>query len=279
MKKNVEPYYMNSPLNNPMINYKVYQIDKIENIFFRIVFFVLGGFVGLIFFSGLFKIDGYATIKTYISDIVVFIGFGLFAMKFLMNMYVKRATEKQQNKLKNQFRDMLESLTSSLSSGSNVNMAFVAALNDLSMQYTEKDFIIIEMREIINGLGQNIPIEAMLRNFGNRSGNEDIESFADIFEVCYRNGGDMRLVINRTHSLITEKIAVSDEIETKLTSNKMQHNIMSIMPIAVVALLKLTNQSFATNFTTPIGVIVNIIAIGVFVGAYKYGQKIVDIKG
>lgn len=279
MKKNVEPYYMNSPLNNPMINYKVYQIDKIENIFFRIVFFVLGGFVGLIFFSGLFKIDGYATIKTYISDIVVFIGFGLFAMKFLMNMYVKRATEKQQNKLKNQFRDMLESLTSSLSSGSNVNMAFVAVLNDLSMQYTEKDFIIIEMREIINGLGQNIPIEAMLRNFGNRSGNEDIESFADIFEVCYRNGGDMRLVINRTHSLITEKIAVSDEIETKLTSNKMQHNIMSIMPIAVVALLKLTNQSFATNFTTPIGVIVNIIAIGVFVGAYKYGQKIVDIKG
>ncbi len=279
MKKNVEPYYMNSPLNNPMINYKVYKIDKIENIFFRIVFFVLGGFVGLIFFSGLFKIDGYATIKTYISDIVVFIGFGLFAMKFLMNMYVKRATEKQQNKLKNQFRDMLESLTSSLSSGSNVNMAFEAALNDLSMQYTEKDFIIIEMREIINGLGQNIPIEAMLRNFGNRSGNEDIESFADIFEVCYRNGGDMRLVINRTHSLITEKIAVSDEIETKLTSNKMQHNIMSIMPIAVVALLKLTNQSFATNFTTPIGVIVNIIAIGVFVGAYKYGQKIVDIKG
>lgn len=279
MKKNVEPYYMNSPLNNPMINYKVYKIDKIENIFFRIVFFVLGGFVGLIFFSGLFKIDGYATIKTYISDIVVFIGFGLFAMKFLMNMYVKRATEKQQNKLKNQFRDMLESLTSSLSSGSNVNMAFEAALNDLSMQYTEKDFIIIEMREIINGLGQNIPIDAMLRNFGNRSGNEDIESFADIFEVCYRNGGDMRLVINRTHSLITEKIAVSDEIETKLTSNKMQHNIMSIMPIAVVALLKLTNQSFATNFTTPIGVIVNIIAIGVFVGAYKYGQKIVDIKG
>jgi len=53
---------------------------------------------------------------------------------------------------------------------------------------------------------------------------------------------------------------------------------MSIMPIAVVMLLRLTNESFAENFATPVGVIVNTIAIGVFIGSYKYGQKIVDIK-
>ena len=89
----------------------------------------------------------------------------------------------------------------------------------------------------------------------------------------------MRSVIHRTHGVISEKMAVSDEIKTKLTSNKLQHNAMSLMPIAVVAMLKLTNQAFAENFATLTGVVVNTVAIGIFVGAYKYGQKIIDVKG
>lgn len=278
-KKEVEPAFINSPLNNPMKNYRVYTMGKAESILVKVISFVIGGFVGLIFFSGLFKNDGYPTLATYISDIVVFVVFGFFAMSFLSKMYQQRAFEKQQKKLKSQFRDMLESLSASVSTGSNISHAFEAALNDLSMQYNEDDYIILEMKEILNGTNHNISAEAMLKNFGSRSGIDDIENFADIFEICYRKGGDMKSVIGRTNTVISEKMAVSDEIDTKLTSNKMQHNVMSVMPIAVVALLKLTNRSFAENFATPVGVIVNIIAIGIFVAAYKYGTKIVDIKG
>ena len=149
----------------------------------------------------------------------------------------------------------------------------------MRMQYNANDDIVLEMQEIINGMNQNINIEVMLENFGMRSGNEDIMSFADVFAVCYRKGGNMNSVIHRTHSVISEKMAVADEIETKLTSNKMQHNVMSVMPIAVVALLRLTNDAFAANFATVIGVLANTVAIGIFVGAYIYGNKIVDIEG
>ena len=177
-----------------------------------------------------------------------------------------------------QFRDMLESLAASFSSGSNVQMAFESAVEDLKMQYSPDDYIVKEMEEIINGMRQNVNVEVMLANFGERSGNEDVVSFADVFSVCYRKGGNMNSVINRTHSVISEKMAVADEIETKLTSNKLQHNVMSLMPIAVVAMLRLTNEAFATNFATPVGVIVNTVAIGIFVGAYIMGNKIVDVK-
>ena len=54
---------------------------------------------------------------------------------------------------------------------------------------------------------------------------------------------------------------------------------MSLMPIALVAMLRATNDSFAESFTSPAGVVVNTIAIGIFIGAYKYGLKIVNIKG
>ncbi len=281
MKKNKKPQeeqYINSPLNNPMLNYKVYKMTPGENILARLVCFIIGGLVGLIFYSGLFKADGVATTATHISNAVFFVIMGILANKFLLPMYVKRRLKAQQGKVKMQFRDLLESLSSSVSSGSNVNNSFESALNDLKMQYGEDDFIVRETQEIVDGMKQNIAIEVMLRNFAERSGNEDIMNFADIFDVCYKKGGDMRMVIARTNSVISEKMAVADEIETKLTSNKMQHNVMSIMPIAVVAMLKLTNRSFAENFATPTGVIVNSLAIAIFIAAYRMGEKITDIK-
>lgn len=273
-----EPEFINSPLNNPMPNYAVYVMGKTESFIVRLISFVAGGLVALIFYGNLFMVDGFATLATHISNVVVFVILGLLAIKFLVPMYKKRCLDKRKNALKQQFRDMLESLAASFSSGSNVQMAFESAVEDLKMQYSPKDYIVKEMEEVISGMKQNINVEVMLENFGKRSGNEDIVSFADVFSVCYRKGGNMNSVIHRTHSVISEKMSVADEIETKLTSNKMQHNVMSVMPIAVVAMLRFTNESFAANFATPVGVIVNTIAIGIFVGAYIYGNKIVDVK-
>lgn len=277
--KKIEPVYINSPLNNPMPNYNVYYMSKTEKFLASFIFFIIGGIVGYIFYGDLFMSDGEVTTATYISNAVIFILVGILAIKFLVPVYVKSKLIKQQNKIKSQFCGMLDALTSSISSGSNVVKAFESATNDLKMQYNEDEFIVLEMNEIMNGISQNIGIEVMLRNFGDRSGNEDIISFADTFEICYRKGGDMQSVIYKTHSIITDKISILDEIETKLTSNKLQHNVMSLMPIAVVAMLRATNDSFAESFATPVGVIVNTIAIVVFLAAYRYGQRIVDIKG
>lgn len=273
-----EPKYINSPLNNPMPNYAVYVMSKTEKVLVGLIAFITGGVVGLLFYGNLFMIDGFATTKTHISNVVVFAILGAVAVKFLFPLYNRRCLEKRNTTLKKQFVDMLESLAASFSSGSNIQMAFESAIEDLKMQYSPTDYIVLEMQEIITGMKQNINIEVMLKAFGERSGNEDIVSFADVFAICYRKGGNMNSIIHRTHDVISEKMAVADEIETKLTSNKMQHNVMSIMPIAVVAMLRFTNESFATNFATPIGVAVNTIAIGVFIGAYKYGNKIVDVK-
>ncbi len=277
-EKKIEVQYVKTPLNNEMLDYSVYVFTKSEKFLVNLIAFILGGITGMVFYSGLFKVDGYATIATYISDIFFFSAVGFAAMKFLVPMYKNSMLEKRKNKLKTQFRDMLESLAASFSAGSNVQTAFVAALTDLKMQYDENELIIKEMKQIIDASMQGINIDVMLRDFATRSQNDDILNFADVFEMCHQKGGNMQSVILRTHDLIGQKITISDEIQTKLTSNKMQHNVMSIMPIAVVMLLKLTNESFAQNFATPVGVIVNTVAIGVFVASYKYGQKIVDIK-
>ncbi|MBR2048759.1 MAG: type II secretion system F family protein [Oscillospiraceae bacterium] len=277
-KKEQPQQYLLSPLNNPMLNYRVYVMGKSEKTLVRLVAFLLGGIVGLVFYGNLFMRDGVPTTMTHISNGAVFVILGLLANKFVLPIYVENRLTARSNILKQQFRSMLESLTSSFSTGSNVQNAFASALEDLKMQYSENDFIVQEMQEIINGTRQNISIEMMLRDFAQRSGNEDIASFADVFEVCYRKGGNMNFVIHRTHTVMSDKMAVADEIETKLTSNKLQHNVMSIMPIIVVLMLRTTNEAFAVNFATPVGVLANTVAIGIFVGSYIYGNKIVAIK-
>ena len=277
-EKVVIPQFINSPLNNPMLNYKVYVMSTAEKILVALGAFVAGGLVGLVFYANLFMQDGVPTMATHISNAVVFTAVGLAANKLLFPMYAKSRLEHRNSVLKKQFRAMLEALSSSFSTGSNVQNAFISALGDLKMQFGDKEYIVQEMEEIIAASKQNVGLEVSLRNFADRSGNEDIMSFADVFEICYRKGGDMNFVIQRTHSVMSDKMAVADEIETKLTSNKMQHNVMSLMPIALVAMLRFTNDSFATNFATLTGVAANTVAIGIFIGAYIYGNKIVDIK-
>ena len=54
----------------------------------------------------------------------------------------------------------------------------------------------------------NIPIEALLSNFAQRSGVEDIENFANVFATCYRKGGNIKEIIKNTAEIIGDKIEI-----------------------------------------------------------------------
>ena len=121
-------------------------------------------------------------------------------------------------------------------------------------------------------------LEEMLESFGERSNNEDIQNFSNVMKNCYRLGGNFKNVVRRTRDIISDKIAISEEIETKIASNKLQHNAMSIMPIGLVAMLKLSSPDFANNLASGLGIVVTTIAIGIFIGSYFWGQKIINIR-
>lgn len=278
MKKEREPKYIPSPLNNNMINYKEYYMSMNEKIGYSLLIFIIGGLVGLVFYGGLFKSDGDAALATHISNIIFFCIMGLIALKFFLKAVIQNLKNKRDNKLQKQFMDMLENLSFSLSSGNTVNDSFLNARGDLLNQYTEKDMIIVELNEIVNGIQNGKTLEEMMQSFGKRSGNEDIENFGNVISNCYRLGGDFNSVIRKTRIILGDKVAISEEINTKLMSNKLQLNAMCIMPIVLVAMLKVSSTSFAQNLSSLLGVIVTTFAIGLFIAAYFWGQKIIDIR-
>lgn len=272
------PKYIPSPLNNNMINYAEYYLSATEKILFFLLTFLAGGLAGLVFYGGLFKVDGEASTATFISNIVVFCAVGGIAAKVFIPVLREGMREKRSRKLEKQFINMLDGLSSSLAAGNTVNDAFINAEGDMKNQYAEDEIIVKEISEIVLGLANGRTLEEMVAAFGARSNSEDIENFSNVISNCYRMGGNFKDVIRKTRDIISDKSAIADEITTKLSSNKLQHNAMCIMPIVLVAMLKMSSSSFADNLASMVGVTVTTVAIGLFVAAYFWGKKIIDIR-
>jgi len=271
--------YLNNPRNQPMLNYHTYVMSKNEKLLYSIAAFIAGGLAGLLFYGGLFKSQGEATSLTTISNTVVFVAVGIIAVKVFLPIRTTQLLEKRRATLRLQFRDMLESLTTSLASGSTVLQAFDDAYKDMHMQYSENAYITRELYQISEARRNNVKLVDMLNDFAKRSSLEDVEDFANIFSVGESSGGKINEIVRQTHSVICEKMQIENEIESKMSANRLELNIITCAPILIVAMLKFSNESFAENFATPVGVAAVTVGVVLFVVAYRMGQKIINIKG
>lgn len=278
-KKVVEPQYYASATNMPTYNYKVYHMKLIEKILYFVIAFVVGAAVGYLFYGGI-GVDefGQPTKLTWILNISIPSIVGTIAGVLFVPMRRDQIVDKQKKKLNNQFRDFLEAFNTSLGAGKNVVDSFHAVYDDLKLQYDEGAYILRELEVILSGMANNVDVEVLLQDMGARSGIEDIGSFANVFKICYRKGGNIKDTIRSTHSILTDKMEINEEIETVVTSNKTEQKIMIAMPIALIAMIKMMSPDFAANFVTLTGIISTTIAIVMFVVAYMVGKVILDIK-
>lgn len=185
--------------------------------------------------------------------------------------------EKRRKTILLQFREMLDSLSSSFSSGKNTVDAFADTLNDMRLAFGEDAPITREASIIVSGLASNYTIENLLKDLSARTDIQDINSFADTFAVCNRMGGNLKRIVTETKDIISDKIGMELEIQTILASNKNEMNIMTAMPFVMILAMKLMGES-ALLANTPVNVAVKMIAVGMFIVAYIIGKRIIDIK-
>ena len=278
-KKIEEPQYFTSATNIPTYNYKVYNMTKTEKILYFLLAFVVGAAVGYLFYGGIGKDEfNQPTTVTWVLNIIIPTAIGLVAGKLFVPMRRKSIVAKQKKELSHQFRDMLDALTTSIGAGKNVNDSFFGVYDDLKLQYDSDAFILKELEVIISGIHNNVAIEDILEDFGRRSDNEDIMSFANVFKISYRNAGNIKEIIRNTHSILNDKMEISEDIETLVTSNKLEQNIMIAMPIVLIAVIKMMSPEFANNFVTPTGIISTTVSLIIFVVAYFIGKAVLDIR-
>ena len=265
-KKEKEPQYYYSATNMRTVNYKVYYMSTLEKVGYFILAFVVGAAVG----------D--PTVATYVINVLVMLLGGIAAGIIVIPVRTQMIIDSRKKKLKNQFRDMLEALNTSLGAGKNVPDSFRAVYDDLLVQYEEGAFIIKEMEVILSCMTNNVDIEVPLEDFGIRSGIDDIVSFANVFKICYHKGGNIKDTINNTHAILSDKMEISEEIETIVTSAKSEQYLMIVMPVILIAMIKMMSAEFAANFATPAGIGATTAGIALFITAFFVGRAVLNIK-
>ena len=274
-----EPQWFTSVTNLPTYNYKVYYMSKLEKILYFLLAFVIGAVVGYLFYGGLGRDEfGQRTTLSWILDISIPAIVGLVAGRIFVPTRTKQIRDKNARTLNSQFRDFLEAFNTSIGAGKNVVDSFHAVYDDMRIQFEEDAFIVKELEVILSGMANNFDVEDLMEDLGNRSGNDDIVSFANVFRISYRKGGNLKDTINATHSILSDKMEIKEEIETMVSASKMEQTVMLFMPVALIGIMKSMSPDFAANFASPAGVASTTIAIGLFIVSYFVGRKILNIK-
>ena len=192
----------------------------------------------------------------------------------------REIVRRRKHELLLQFKDLLQSLSSSVSAGKPLETAFRESWKDLNVIYQEPDIPILrEIALISRRIGANETIEAAFADFAMRSGLEDIMNFSYTVSTCKRAGGDLPGIIANTVSIIGDKIDMSYEVDVILAERKMEQKILVFLPVFLVAILSFTAGGYMQPvFTTVIGRLAMILALSLFASGYLISMKIMNIK-
>ncbi|MDD5603596.1 MAG: type II secretion system F family protein [Eubacteriales bacterium] len=186
---------------------------------------------------------------------------------------------KRKKQLLHQFRDMLYSISSSLSAGRSAENSFKAAAGDLALIYSgEEAYMIKELKTINIRIRMNEPLAEVLEDFAVRAGLEDIKDFAGVFSLCRQTGGNLAEAVRNTASVITQKIDIRGEIDVIIAEQRLNQRILSIMPFGLMVMIVLGSPDYAAPLYTPVGNAVMTIVLILITAANFIGKKITEIN-
>lgn len=191
----------------------------------------------------------------------------------------KEQIEKRRWRLNIEFRDGINSLSAALGAGYSAEHAFLEAIKDLKRMYPGGAMIIEEFTYLVNRIQMNITVEKALSDFGERSGIEDIISFAEVFSTAKRTGGDIIQIIKTTGGIISEKLEVKREILTMISAKKLEATIMKAIPAGILFYLSISSPGFLNPLYHNIfGILVMSILLVIYLFTYRIIDKIISIE-
>lgn len=243
-------------------DYNQYQYTKKENIKIYIQGSLIVFILGILFYQNIIGI-------LILSPIIY----------FYKRIKTKTLINKRKWHLNLEFRDGIAALSAALEAGYSTENAFEQACKDLQLIYKQDSMIISEFSYILNQIRMNITVEAALNDFADRSGIEDIECFAEVFNTAKRTGGDLINVIKITKQSINDKIEVKREIVTIISAKRLEANIMKGIPLFILFYLSVTSPGFLDSlYNNLLGMIFMTVILTVYGVAILLIDKIVSIE-
>ena len=187
--------------------------------------------------------------------------------------------KKRKEKLRDGFRECLQSVAGALNAGYSMENAWKDAEADMIRFLGEEHDMTKELRRMNRRVALNTPLEQLLLDFAERSQIEDVQNFCQVFQFAKRGGGDLTSIIQNTYMRIADKTELEREIETAMAAKKMEQKIMSLMPMLILLYIGLTSPDFlSAMYHNTVGIIVMTICLALYGVSVLLGEKIVRIR-
>lgn len=187
--------------------------------------------------------------------------------------------KKRKQEFNKQFKDAMNSVAGALCVGYAIENAWREACKDMGKLYGENAMIAKELEKLNHQLEMNIPIEEIIEDLGRRTQIEDIISFAEIFKVAKKTGGDLVQIIQSTAEVIDDKAEIEEDIQTILAGKQLELKAMLSIPFIIMIFIKVTTHNyFVPVYGNILGITVMTICLGVYILAAVIGKRLIEIE-
>lgn len=193
--------------------------------------------------------------------------------------YVRRLLKiRRDNILTLQFKDMLTSVSSLLSTGYSLENAIVESRKEV-LSIHGHCLMTGELDRMISQLRIHIPVENIFRDFALRTDVDEIKTFSQILSIAKQSGGDLIHIIFSTASSISSRVNIRIEINTALSGKKFELYIMAVMPVIIMVYVKLTQPGFFDPMYHNIGgIVLMTVCLAIYICAIIMAYRIISIK-
>lgn len=182
--------------------------------------------------------------------------------------------------LQKEFREMMLSISNSLSAGYSLENSIRTAGKELSILNGGKNGLLAnELDMLISSMEMNEPVEKLLRQMAESVQLEELTQFSDIISIIKKNGGNLIEIIGKSVEHISQSMQIKEEIRTVTAAKQMEKQIMSIMPYFILFYVRLTNPGYFTVlYNNLAGNVIATLALIMLAAANIWAERVIQIE-
>lgn len=221
-----------------------------------LILFVVSGLLGALLFKNFLIVITMAVI-------------GWVTPLFILN----RNINKRLKKINSQLGDTIAILSNSLKAGH----SFFQAVDSVSRELTGP--MADEFAKLQKEISLGVNTEIALENMVNRVGSDDLELMVTAVLIQRQIGGNLAEVLDNISETIRQRIRAKGEIRTLTAQGRMSGWIISLLPFFLaIAISIISPQQMKTLISSPIGIIMIIIALIMEFMGIVFVRKIINIE-
>ncbi len=237
---------------------------KSEHITYILLSISFGAFAIVVLICGIFS---KWILGMIIGIIIAFLGWKI--PKPFINYLIQRRIKAYQD----QMVDGMTLLSNGIRAGLSVPQALGMVVSEMKPPISQEFNSILQQNKI------GVPLEECFDNLAQRVSTEDNDMFVSGVNILRETGGNLAETFDTIVAIIRERIRLQQKIDSYVAQGLFQGATICVMPFAIGGIYFVSDpETMMPLFTTPIGLIMFFVAVGLDVIGGLIILKIVKIK-